>query len=156
MWCLLFVHYDLHCWSSFDSNGIPEVWVLVKHMQWQPKHNFKHSLCPTGKTRRGHLVSYEFNLRLQWKRDSRPSVHRANFYTLISIPKSGRLRTNVSVMDVHKWQTQHRAVPSRTRTKRTWKFNRWASRRNAWWLNDSFQESQCPPSSIRSKPHWHA
>lgn len=45
-------------------------------------------------------------MRLQRKRDSRPSVHRANFYALISIPKSGRLRTNATVMDVHKWQTQ--------------------------------------------------
>lgn len=141
MWCLLFVHYDLHCWSSFDSNGIPEVWVLVKHMQWQPKHNSKHSLCPTGKTRRGHLVSYEFNFRCVSSESVTAGPPCTNFYALISIPKSGRLRTNVSVMDVHKWQTQHRAVPSRTCTKRTRKFNRWTSRRNAWWLNDSFQES---------------
>lgn len=50
------------------------------------------------------------------KRDSRPSVHRANFYAPISIPKSGRLRTNATVMDVHKWQTQR--YLERTRAKR--------------------------------------
>lgn len=55
-------------------------------------------------------------MRLQRKRDSRPSVHRANFYALISIPKSGRLRTNATVMDVHKRQTQR--YLERARAKR--------------------------------------
>lgn len=87
MCCLLFVHYDLHCWSSFDLNGTPEVWVLVKHMQWQPKHNSEHSLCPTGETRRGHLVSREFNFRCISSVTAGPPCTEQTFTLQFPFPK---------------------------------------------------------------------
>lgn len=57
-------------------------------------------------------------MRLPWNGDSRLTVHRTNFYALISIPRSGCQKTNVPVMDVHISQNNTGPLPSATRSVR--------------------------------------